>query len=60
MRVLIVEDDKETAGYIAKGLKESGFSATVANDGKEGLLMAASEDFDLAIVDRMLPGLDGL
>ena len=60
MRVLIVEDDKETAGYIAKGLKESGYSATVATDGKEGLLIAASEDFDLAIVDRMLPGLDGL
>ena len=60
MRVLIVEDDKETAGYIAKGLKESGYSPTVATDGKEGLLMAASEDFDLAIVDRMLPGLDGL
>ena len=60
MRVLIVEDDEETAGYIAKGLKESGFSATVAHDGKEGLLLAASEDFDIAIVDRMLPGLDGL
>ena len=60
MRILIVEDDEETAGYIAKGLKESGFSATVAHDGKEGLLLAASEDFDIAIVDRMLPGLDGL
>ena len=60
MRVLIVEDDEETAGYIAKGLKESGFSATVAHDGKEGLLLAASEDFDIAIVDRMLPSLDGL
>ena len=60
MRVLIVEDDKETAGYIAKGLKESGFSPTLATDGKEGLLLAASEDFDIAIVDRMLPGLDGL
>ncbi len=60
MRILIVEDDEETAGYIAKGLKESGFSATVAHDGKEGLLLAASEDFDIAIVDRMLPSLDGL
>ena len=60
MRVLIIEDDKETAGFLAKGLKESGFTPTVATDGKEGLLLAASEDFDVAIVDRMLPGLDGL
>ncbi|WP_420347362.1 winged helix-turn-helix domain-containing protein [Pelagibius sp.] len=60
MRVLIVEDDKETAGYIAKGLREAGYTAEIAADGKEGLLRAASEDFDLAIVDRMLPQVDGL
>ena len=60
MRVLIVEDDSETAGYIAKGLREAGYATEVAADGKEGLLRAASEDFDLAIVDRMLPQLDGL
>ncbi len=60
MRVLIVEDDRETAGYIAKGLREAGYATEVAVDGKEGLLRAASEDFDLAIVDRMLPKVDGL
>ncbi|WP_299621583.1 response regulator transcription factor [Pelagibius sp.] len=60
MRVLIVEDDGETAGYIAKGLGEAGYAVEVAADGRDGLLRAASEDFDLAIVDRMLPHLDGL
>lgn len=60
MRVLIVEDDGETAGYIAKGLREAGYAAEIAVDGKEGLLRAASEDFDLAIVDRMLPKVDGI
>ena len=60
MRVLVIEDDAETASYIAKGLGESGYSVDVANDGKDGLLMAVGEDYDIAVVDRMLPGLDGL
>ena len=60
MRVLIIEDDVETASYIAKGLGEAGYVAEVVHDGKQGLLRAAGGDFDLAIVDRMLPGLDGL
>ena len=60
MRVLVIEDDEQTAGFIAKGLGESGHTVDVANDGKTGLLQAAGEDYDVAIVDRMLPGLDGL
>ncbi len=60
MRVLVIEDDTETAGYIAKGLTESGFTVDVATDGKDGLLLAIGEDYDVAVVDRMLPGLDGL
>ncbi len=60
MRVLVIEDDAETASYIAKGLGESGYAVDVATDGKDGLLLAVSEDYDVAIVDRMLPGLDGL
>ena len=60
MRILIVEDDKETAGFIVKGLTEAGYLTEVAHDGKQGLLRAIGEDFDLAIVDRMLPELDGL
>ncbi|MDH3792577.1 MAG: response regulator, partial [Rhodospirillales bacterium] len=60
MRVLIIEDDAETARYIAKGLRESGYAVDIVTDGKEGLLQAVGEDYDVAVVDRMLPGLDGL
>ena len=60
MRILVIEDDAETARYIAKGLGESGYTVDVATDGKDGLLLLVSEDYDVAVVDRMLPGLDGL
>ena len=50
----------ETGRYIAKGLGEAGHTTEIVNDGKAGLLRAASGDFDLAVVDRMLPSLDGL
>jgi two-component system OmpR family response regulator len=60
MRVLIIEDDAEVARYLAKGLQESGFTADHAATGTDGLVMAMNESYDLLIVDRMLPGLDGL
>ena len=60
MRVLVIEDDADAAEYLAKGLRESGHGAEVAADGRGGLLRAASEPFDVLIVDRMLPGVDGL
>ncbi len=60
MRILIIEDDREGAHYLAKGLRESGHSVDHATDGKEGLIRAATGAFDVLIVDRMLPGLDGL
>ena len=60
MRILVVEDDRETATYIANGLTEEGHSVDSFADGREGLLQAMTEDYDVAIVDRMLPGLDGL
>ena len=60
MRVLVIEDDKDAAAYLAKGLNESGHTVDVAHNGKDGLLLAASESFDALVVDRMLPGLDGL
>jgi two-component system, OmpR family, response regulator len=60
MRILIIEDDRDAAQYLAKGLRESGHSADVAEDGREGLLRAAVDQFDVLIVDRMLPNLDGL
>jgi two-component system, OmpR family, response regulator len=60
MHVLIIEDDRDAAGYMAKGLKESGHNVDVVHGGREGLLMAAGAEYDVLIVDRMLPELDGL
>ncbi|MCB1522092.1 MAG: response regulator transcription factor [Hyphomicrobiaceae bacterium] len=60
MRVLVIEDDKETAGYLQKSLKESGHWAEVTGDGETGLALAKEGGFDVLIVDRMLPELDGL
>jgi two-component system OmpR family response regulator len=60
MRILVIEDDAEAADYLAKGLRESGHSVDWAKDGRDGLLQAAAGGFDVLIVDRMLPLLDGL
>ncbi|MBS0242084.1 MAG: response regulator transcription factor [Proteobacteria bacterium] len=60
MRVLVVEDDREIAHFIQRGLKESGHGAEVALDGDVGLDLALSGNFDAVVVDRMLPGRDGL
>jgi len=60
MRILIIEDDRDAAEYLAKGLRESGHGVEVEADGRQGLIRAAAETFDVLIVDRMLPGLDGL
>ena len=60
MRVLIVEDDREIAHFVQRGLKESGHGADVAYDGDAGLDLALSGAFDALVVDRMLPGRDGL
>jgi len=60
MRVLVIEDDSEVARYLLKGLKESGYVADHAATGTDGLVMAMGEGYDALIVDRMLPGLDGL
>lgn len=60
MRVLVVEDDSQVAAYLVKGLKEQGYNVDHAADGKNGLFLATSEDYDAMIIDRMLPELDGL
>ena len=60
MRVLVIEDDASVADYIVKGLKESGYNVDYAADGKVGLVKATTENYDVAIVDRMLPHVDGL
>lgn len=59
MRLLVVEDEKKTREYLAKGLRESGFVVDAAEDGETGLHLARSEDYDLIILDVMLPGRDG-
>ena len=60
MRVLVIEDDREAAEYLVKGLKESGITADHAADGEDGFVMAGEGSYDVLIVDRMLPRLDGL
>ncbi len=60
MKILVVEDDRETASYLVKGLSESGYIVDRAGDGREGLFLASSGGYDAIILDRMLPGMDGL
>ncbi len=60
MNILVIEDDKKTAEYIILGLTQAGFAVAHASDGAEGLLKAKMMEFDLAVVDIMLPKMDGI
>ena len=60
MRILIIEDDKDVASFIRKGLGEAGWNVDHADNGKDGLFLATTENYDALIVDRMLPAVDGL
>ena len=60
MRLLIVEDDRDAADYLVKAFREVGHVADAATDGEDGLGMAADGEYDVLIIDRMLPKLDGL
>lgn len=60
MKLLLIEDDASMADFILRGLKEHGHVADHASNGKDGLYIAASGNYDAMIIDRMLPGLDGL
>ena len=60
MRILLIEDDPETSRFIRKGLEEAGHVVDQAGDGRQGLLLAFDAEHDAIVVDRMLPGLDGL
>src|SRR5260221_1700627 len=60
MRLLIIEDDRDSADYLVKAFREVGHIADQAADGEEGLSLAESGDYDVLIVDRMLPKRDGL
>ena len=59
MRILLIEDEKKTAAFIAKGLTEAGYSVKCARDGEMGLELARGSSFDLMLVDVMLPKKDG-
>jgi two-component system, OmpR family, response regulator len=59
MRILIVEDEKKVSSFIKKGMEEEYYTVDTAFDGKEGLRLASSEDYDLIIMDVMLPNMDG-
>ena len=59
MRILIIEDEKKTASFLNKGLSESGFVVETEENGEQGLLLALSKNYDLIILDVMLPGRDG-
>lgn len=60
MRILLIEDDTDTAAYLVKGLDECGHAVHFEHDGRDGLFIAMDQAFDALIVDRMLPGMDGL
>lgn len=59
-RLLVVEDDGDTADYLCKGLREAGYTVEHAADGRDGLYLGSSSGFDAIVMDRMLPGMDGL
>ncbi len=60
MKILVIEDDLTLAEFVVKGLKEVGYTVDVSHNGKEALLMSVTEHYDLVILDRMLPQVDGL
>jgi two-component system OmpR family response regulator len=60
MKVLLIEDDQETSAYVARGLREQGHVVDLAATGRDGLFLATEGGHDVLIVDRMLPGLEGI
>jgi two-component system OmpR family response regulator len=60
MRILVVEDDKKIASFVVKGLKQNGYAVDLSGDGEEALVLAETTPYDAAVVDIMLPKLDGL
>src|SRR5438046_7435887 len=60
MKLLVIEDDRETAAYLVKGLSDSGYTVDHSGEGREWLFLATSGSYDAIVLDRMLPGMDGL
>jgi two-component system copper resistance phosphate regulon response regulator CusR len=60
MRILVIEDEQKMSSYLHKGLTEASFTVDIANDGRQGLFLALHDEFDLIVLDVMLPEIDGL
>ena len=60
MRILVIEDEKKIADFIKRGLKEEGYAVDTARDGEEGYFLAKTNDYDLIVLDIMLPKMDGI
>ena len=60
MRILVIEDDKDVASFIRNGLVQAGCNVDHAGNGRDGLFLATTESYDALVIDRMLPGIDGL
>ena len=60
MRILVIEDEKGISGFLKEGLEEEGFAVDISGDGQNGLEMASTNDYDLLLLDWMLPGLSGI
>ena len=60
MKILVIEDDRTTGPYIAEGLREEGHVVDLVPDGRDGLIRATAATYDVLVVDRMLPGIDGI
>jgi two-component system OmpR family response regulator len=60
VKLLVIEDDKDVASFVKNGLEQAGYTVDCADNGKDGLFLATTETYDALIVDRMLPGVDGL
>src|SRR5258708_12961932 len=60
MKILLIEDDLPTATFVEKGLRQAGHEVDHSGDGREGLVLATTVAYDAAVIDRMLPGLDGM
>jgi heavy metal response regulator len=60
MRILVIEDEKKIADFIKRGLREEGYAIDVAGDGEKGLFLAKTNDYDLILLDLMLPKIDGI
>lgn len=60
MKILVIEDDVDVSSYISKGMREEGYQVDVVDNGKDGLFLATTEQYDAMIIDRMLPEVDGI